>query len=118
MPAKKNFHTYSEAQAAAQALGIKISSELKKHIREVAWLPPSPNQAHADAGWIDGYNLLANVRPDLYPTYAAQVAVQALGISSLICTQPTAKQMRQDLHDLGCRMRLRQAEADCLVIKD
>ncbi len=38
--------------------------------------------------------------------------------SSLIYTQPTAKQMREELHDLECRMRLRHAEADCLVIKD
>ncbi|WP_315807595.1 gamma-mobile-trio recombinase GmtY [Pseudomonas sp. C9-3] len=38
--------------------------------------------------------------------------------SSLIYTQPTAKQMREELRDLECRMQLRHAEADCLVIKD
>ncbi|MBD9424505.1 site-specific integrase [Pseudomonas sp. PDM15] len=38
--------------------------------------------------------------------------------SSLIYTQPTAKQMREELQDLECRMRLRHAEADCLAIKD
>jgi site-specific recombinase XerD len=38
--------------------------------------------------------------------------------SSLIYTQPTAKQMREELRDLECRMRLRHAQADCLVSKD
>lgn len=35
--------------------------------------------------------------------------------SSLIYTQPTAKQMREELHDLEDRMRLRHAQA---VTKD
>lgn len=38
--------------------------------------------------------------------------------SSLIYTQPTAKQMREELHDLEDRMRLRHAQADGLVTKD
>ncbi|HHN2843092.1 TPA: integrase repeat-containing protein, partial [Pseudomonas aeruginosa] len=83
MPAKKNFYTYPEAQAAAQALSIKSYSEYKKRFREAPRLPASPNQSYADAGWIDWYDFLGNERPDLYPTYAeAQVAAQALSIKS------------------------------------
>ncbi|WP_043310019.1 integrase repeat-containing protein [Pseudomonas sp. ML96] len=114
MPAKKNFYTYSEAQAAIQALGIKIRPDYKKRFREGPRLPASPDTVYAEAGWIGWYDFLRNERPSLYPTYAeAWAAVQALGYM-----QPTAKQMREELHDLGCRMRLRHAEAGNLMIKD
>ena len=75
--------TYAEAQAAAQALGIKNYPDYKKRYREDPRLSAKPNKAYADAGWIDWYDFFGNERPDLYPTYAeAQVAAQALGIKS------------------------------------
>ncbi|MFZ2321288.1 MAG: integrase repeat-containing protein, partial [Pseudomonas sp.] len=81
MPAKKGFYTYAEAQAAAQALGIKSRPDYRKRYREDPRLPANPAQAYAGSGWIDLYDFLGNERPDLYPTYAeAQAAAQALGI--------------------------------------
>ncbi|WP_208643713.1 VPA1269 family protein [Pseudomonas songnenensis] len=83
MPAKKDFYTYAEAQAAAQELGIKSQPDYRKRYREDPRLPARPNQIYADAGWIDCYDFLGNERPDWYPTYAeAQAAAQALGIKS------------------------------------
>nr|WP_314305404.1 VPA1269 family protein [Pseudomonas aeruginosa]MDT8214517.1 VPA1269 family protein [Pseudomonas aeruginosa] len=75
------YPTYAEAQAAAQALGIKSQTDYHNHYREDRRLPSSPDRVYADAGWIDWYDFLGNERPDLYPTYAeAQAAAQALGI--------------------------------------
>ena len=84
MPAKKrDFYSYGEAQAAVQALGIKSQSDYKLRYRSDPRLPSRPDQAYADAGWIDWYDFLGNERPDLYPTYAeARAAAQALGIKS------------------------------------
>jgi len=83
MPAKKDFYTYTEAQTAAQALGIKSRTDYTKRYREDPRLPSSPHEVYADAGWMDWYDLLGNERPDFYPTYAeAQAATQALGIKS------------------------------------
>ncbi len=82
MPAKKNFYTYPEAQAAAQALSIKSRSEHHKRYHEDPRLPAHPNQFYADAGWIDWYDFLGKERPDLYPYAEAQVAAQALDIKS------------------------------------
>ncbi|HDV6135631.1 TPA: VPA1269 family protein, partial [Pseudomonas aeruginosa] len=77
------YPTYAEAQAAAQALGIKNYPDYNKRYREDPRLSAQPNKAYADAGWIDWYDFLGNERPDLYPTYAeAQVAAQALGIKN------------------------------------
>jgi len=39
MTAKKDFYTYAEAQAAAQALGIKSKSDYGKRCREDRRLP-------------------------------------------------------------------------------
>ncbi|HDQ4550063.1 gamma-mobile-trio integrase GmtZ [Pseudomonas aeruginosa] len=84
MPAKKkDFYTYTETQAAAQALGIKTQSDYNKRYREDPRLPAQPNRAYTDAGWIDWYDLLGNKRPNLYPTYTeAQAAARALGIKT------------------------------------
>jgi len=83
MPAKKDFYTYAEAHAAAQALGIKNQPDYTKRYREDPRLPSKPSEFYADAGWIDLYDFLGNERPDLYPTYAeAQAAAKALGIKS------------------------------------
>ncbi|MFG8734045.1 integrase repeat-containing protein, partial [Pseudomonas aeruginosa] len=78
MPAKKkDFYTYTETQAAAQALGIKTQSDYNKRYREDPRLPAQPNRAYTDAGWIDWYDLLGNKRPNLYPTYTeAQAAAR------------------------------------------
>ena len=84
MPVKKNFYTYAEAQAAAQALGIISKIEYDKRCREDPRLPSSPQWTYANAGWIDWYDYLGNERPDFYPTYAeAQTAAQALGIKNM-----------------------------------
>ncbi len=78
------YSTYTEAQAAAQALGIKSQSDYKRRYREDPRLPASPDRIYAATGWIDWYDVLGNERPDLYPTYSeAQAAAQALGIKSL-----------------------------------
>ena len=83
MPTKKNFYTYTEAQVAAQALGIKSRPDYTKRYRENPRLPSCPEKVYADAGWIDWYDFLGNERPDFYPTYAeARAAAQALGIKS------------------------------------
>ncbi|SDG80748.1 Phage integrase family protein [Pseudomonas benzenivorans] len=75
------YPTYTEAQSAAQALGIKRKPDYKKRYREDPRLPATPHVAYADAGWKDWYDFLCNERPDLYSTYAeAQAAAQALGI--------------------------------------
>ncbi|KIZ33562.1 gamma-mobile-trio integrase GmtZ [Stutzerimonas stutzeri] len=77
------YPTYAEAQAAAQALGIKNQPDYKKRYREDPRLPSRPSQTYADAGWMDWYEFLGNERPDFYPTYAeAQAAAQALGIKN------------------------------------
>jgi len=78
------YPTYAEAQAAAQALGIKKWHDYKKRFRKDPRLPSNPSKFYADAGWIDGYDFFGNEKPGLYPTYAeAQAAAQALGIKSL-----------------------------------
>jgi len=78
------YSTYTEAQAAAQALGIKSKSDYKRRYREDPRLPAKPETTYAGTGWIDWYDFLGNERPDLYPTYSeAQAAAQALGIKSL-----------------------------------
>jgi len=83
VPTKKNFYTYTEAQAAAQALGIKNQADYKKRRREDQWLPSNPNALYANAGWKDWYDFLGNARPDWYPNYAeAQAAAEALGIKN------------------------------------
>lgn len=69
MQAKKDFYTYTEAQAAAQALGIKSKPDYKKRYREGLRLPSCPGEVYADAGWIDWYEFLGNERPEFYPTY-------------------------------------------------
>jgi len=75
------YPTYAEAQAAAQALGIKSQSDYTKHHREAPRLPARPDHVYANAGWIDWYGFLGYERPNFYPTYAeAQTAAQALGI--------------------------------------
>jgi hypothetical protein len=77
------YPTYAEAQAAAQALGIKKQPDYPKRYREDPRLPSNPDQTYADAGWIDWFDFLSNKRPDFYLTYAeAQVAAQALSIKS------------------------------------
>ena len=81
MPTKKNFYTYTEAQVAAQTLGIKNLPDYTKRYREDPRLPSCPDKIYADAGWMDWYDFLGNERPDIYATYAeAQAAARALGI--------------------------------------
>ncbi|HCF1396219.1 TPA: hypothetical protein NH837_000399, partial [Pseudomonas aeruginosa] len=84
MTAKKDFYTYAEAQAAAQALGIKSKSDYGKRCREDRRLPSTPAGFYADAGWKDWYDFLGNERPAWYPTFAeAQAAAETLGIKSM-----------------------------------
>ncbi|MGE6639119.1 integrase repeat-containing protein [Stutzerimonas stutzeri] len=78
------YQTYAEAQAAAQALGIKNQPDYTKRYREDPRLPHIPRKFYANAGWMDWNDFLGNERPDLYSTYAeAQAAAQALGLKSL-----------------------------------
>ncbi|MBX9756860.1 MAG: hypothetical protein K2X80_19035, partial [Pseudomonadaceae bacterium] len=60
MPAKKNFYTYAEAQAAVQALGIKMGPEYKERYREDLRLPAAPYHFYAGKGWVDWYSLFGN----------------------------------------------------------
>ncbi|HHM8335801.1 TPA: integrase repeat-containing protein, partial [Pseudomonas aeruginosa] len=79
------YATYTEAQAAARALGIKRNHDYTKRYREDPRLPACPDKFYADAGWMDWYGFLGNQRPDFYPTYAeAQAAARALGIKRQI----------------------------------
>ncbi|HEJ6043302.1 TPA: hypothetical protein SL824_000578 [Pseudomonas aeruginosa] len=75
------YPTYAEAQAAAQALGIKSQPHYQKCYRENSKLPASPYKTYAGVGWTDWFSFLGKERSDFYPTYAeAQVAAQALGV--------------------------------------
>ena len=65
MPAKKDFYTYADAQAAAQALCIKNWPDYKKRYREDPRLPAKPETTYAGTGWIDWYDFLGNERPDV-----------------------------------------------------
>ncbi|MGE6530354.1 gamma-mobile-trio integrase GmtZ, partial [Pseudomonas sp. NPDC077382] len=88
------YPTYAEAQAAAQALGIKNYPDYTKHYREDPRLPSTPSWIYAGAGWTDWYEFLGNERPDLYSTYAeAQAAAQVLGIKNL---RDYTKRYRED----------------------
>jgi len=80
---KKDFHTYPEAQAAIQVLGIKGEPDYQKRYKQDPKLPASPAKFYAKIGWTDWYAFLGNKRPNYYATYAeAQAAAQALGIKS------------------------------------
>jgi hypothetical protein len=57
------YPTYAEAQAAAQALGIKIQLDYLRRYREDQRLPATPNEVYADAGWLDWYDFLGNENP-------------------------------------------------------
>lgn len=79
---RPRYRTYTEAQAAVQALGIKSLPEYDKRYHEDPGLRATPHKIYAHAGWTDWYDFLGNKRPDLYPTYAeAQAAAQGLGIN-------------------------------------
>ena len=83
MPVEKNFYTYAEAQAAAQALGIKSQPDYQQRYREDPRLPADPEKVYADVGWTCWDNFLGREKPNLYSTYAeAQAAAQTLGITS------------------------------------
>lgn len=77
------YPTYAEAQAAAQALGIKTAEQYKLDYRIDARLPASPNNYYASTGWIDWPAFLGSERRDLYPTLEeAKTAAKALGIKT------------------------------------
>ena len=77
------YPTYTEAQAAVQALGIKKQPEYQKRCREDPRLSYTPQKLYAKDGWTDWYDFLGKQRPEWYPTYAeAQAVVQALGINN------------------------------------
>lgn len=81
----KLYSAYSEAQAAAQVLGIKNATEYRVLHDQDPKLPWSPNEVYAGAGWTDWYEFLGKERPNLYPTYLeARAASQALGIQNLM----------------------------------
>ncbi|OCX96288.1 MAG: integrase [Pseudomonas sp. CO183] len=75
------YPTYAEAQAAAQALGIKSQPDYKKRYRQDPRLPSCPDKGYAGAGWMGWYDFHGKERKNFYATYAeAQAAARALGI--------------------------------------
>jgi len=57
------YPTYAEAQAAAQALGIKSQPKYNKRYREDLKLPSRPDEVYADAGWTDWYDFIGTDKP-------------------------------------------------------
>lgn len=87
------FTTYTEAQAAAQALGIKGVKDYQARYRENPRLPSCPYDVYADSGWVDWYVFLGKTKPSYYVTYAeAQAAVQSLGFRNQRDYQSTCRQ--------------------------
>lgn len=80
MRPKKDFHSYSEAQAVVQALGIKNFKDYKARYRQDPRLPSNPNSTYANSGWRSWPDFLGTKRSHWY-TYAETKAVAlALGI--------------------------------------
>lgn len=78
------YDTYSEAQAAAQALGIKSLVEYRDRYREDLKLPSRPDIKYLGLGWTDLYDFLGVERSKFYENYSeAHAAVRKLGIKSM-----------------------------------
>ena len=81
---RPNFYpTYSEAKKATQNLGIKSNIDYKKRYKEDLRLPSQPNKIYENIGWVDWYDFLGTVPPNIYPTYIeASDATQDIGIKT------------------------------------
>lgn len=78
------YATYTEAQAAVYALGVKNKRDYRGRYQEDPRLTSDPDRVYDGAGWTDWYDFLGKEKQHLYPSYAeAQAATQALGIKSL-----------------------------------
>ncbi|CRM45357.1 Site-specific recombinase XerC [Pseudomonas sp. 24 E 13] len=79
------YETYTDAQAAAQKLGIKTREDHLARYHEDPRLPASPGVIYASSGWIDWYDFLGNEKSNPYTTYSdAQAATQNMGITSKV----------------------------------
>lgn len=73
------YATYTEAQAAARALGITGCDEYYAKYRRDPLLRRHPEVVYALSGWESWYAFLGNEKRDLYPSYKeAQAAAQAM----------------------------------------
>lgn len=73
------YATYTEAQAAARALGITGCDEYYARYRRDPLLRRHPEVVYALSGWESWYAFLGNEKRDLYPSYnEAQTAAQAM----------------------------------------
>ncbi|MBQ0746748.1 MAG: integrase, partial [Marinobacter sp.] len=88
------YRSLSEAQAVAQALGIKTGIEYKKRFREHPRLPSKPERVYAE-DWVDWYHFLGTERPiEFYESLAqAQAAAQGMGIKT---SKEYAERYRED----------------------
>jgi len=77
------WYTYAEAQAAAQALGIKNPHDYKKRYREDVRLPSKPYRIYVHTGWAGWHDFLGTEKSPWHTYAEAQAVVQALGIKSL-----------------------------------
>ena len=93
---EKTFYaTYTEAQQAAQALGITSMQEYVQRYHEDPFLPCHPDKVYS-ADWQSWPQFLGKEKIAFYATYTeAQQAVQALGITS---KQEYVQRYREDPH--------------------
>lgn len=76
------FTTYAEAQAAAQALGIKGMKDYMARYNNHPRLPSKPHVTYASLGWVDWYDFLGKEK-SFYATFAeAQLIVQSIGFKT------------------------------------
>lgn len=74
-------YTYTEAQVAVQAMGVKSTSEYEASYRRDPRLPCNPRVFYVGKGWTNWYDFLGKERSPFFATYAeAQTAAQNLGI--------------------------------------
>jgi hypothetical protein len=79
------YETYTDAQAAAQKMGIRTREDHLARYHEDPRLAASPGVTYAGSGWIDWYDFLGNEKPNPYRTYLdAQTAAQNMGITSKV----------------------------------
>jgi len=81
---KRTFYaTFTDAQVAAQALGIKTMNEYLVRYREDPKLYSTPSRLYAGIGWSSWTAFLDTERPPYYDTYAeARLNVKALNINT------------------------------------
>ncbi|NWB49869.1 VPA1269 family protein [Pseudomonas gingeri] len=77
------YHTYAEAQAAAQTLGLKSRKEYVSRRKEDMRLHSTPNEFYRTCGWIGWVDFLGTTRVPYYDYAEARAAVKAMNITNV-----------------------------------